>query len=77
MERERNFYRTPSKDFTNKILFALGFIGLPLVFGFAAYFWMSRKNKTSKGKSTSGASQRVKKGVVTLMLLPMATLAIR
>ena len=63
MERDRTFYRPTGRDFPNKVLLALGFIGLPVVFAWAAYFWLKKGDKTAKRKAAIAASQRVKKGI--------------
>jgi len=64
MERKRLLYRTVGRDFPKKIFFVIGFIGLPILFGLSAYFWLYLKhNNTKKRKLTASSSQRVKKGL--------------
>lgn len=67
MERKRLIYRSTGRNTLDKALFILGFIGLPILFGLSAYFWLFKKNdKAGKKKIRTAVSQRVKKGTYEL-----------
>ena len=60
MERRLIYYRGACRDPPSKILVILGLLGLPILVGLSAYFWLFKKhNKKWKSRLTS---QRVKKG---------------